>query len=157
KSVRVHEDKPQSAHQIGPFQVSQLRIGLRHKQRIAMRQRGDECRIDGEVVVLDMTRATRPAVTLKPLFQEDLASLCNDFREIEVPCGSRRRIEPGRRALVIDKSHLAVKEPVENGGRTGQYERVQRTLARHRYESAIGKKVNELLWAEGREELVHSL
>src|SRR5215468_8204931 len=121
-----------------------------------MRQRGDERRIDGEVVVLDMTRATRPAVTLKPLFQEDLASLCNDFREIEVPCGSRRRVEPGRRARVIDKSHLAVKEPVENGGRTGQYERVQRTLARQRYESAIGKKVNELLRAEGREELVHS-
>src|SRR5262245_41565645 len=87
------------------------------------------------VVVLDMARATRPAVTLKPLFQEDLASLCNDFREIEVPCGSRRRIEPSRRARVIDKSHLTVKEPVENGGRTGQYERVQGTLARQRYES----------------------
>ena len=128
ESVCVDEDQPEPAHQIWILERRQRGIGLGHEERIARRQGGNELRIDGEVVALDVTRPAGPSVAIERLVQKELAALGDHLRKIGRSRGRGRGIEPERRGRVIDEADLTVPEPREERAGTRQHEPVHRTL-----------------------------
>ena len=70
KPSRFSRIKPIRPHQGRAFELRQRRVELRHEQRIVGRPRGDEGRIDREVVVRRVTGSAGPAVSVERLLEE---------------------------------------------------------------------------------------
>lgn len=54
ESIGVDQDQPESAHQVWALERRQRGIGFGHEERIAGRQRGDQLRIEREIVGFDV-------------------------------------------------------------------------------------------------------
>ena len=142
ESVCVDEDQPEPAQQIRILERCQRRIRLGHEERIARRQRGNELRIDGEVVGLDVARPAGPSVALECLVQKELAALGGHSRKIGSPCRGRG-IESERRGRVVDETDLTVPESREKRGGARQHEPVHGTLPRPDHERPIRVEAGE--------------
>jgi len=101
--VEILDDQPELAHQPRILEIlRQIRITLGDEQRIVVRQRGDECRIDGEVVLLAVTGTTGPAVTVESLVEEKLAAAIDELllrigRDLGSGLAGNERGERGKR------------------------------------------------------------
>jgi len=68
--VEIFRDQPEPSQQAGVLELVQRRLELGHEQRIVGRERGDELRVDGVVVLVAMAGAAGPPVAAKGLFEE---------------------------------------------------------------------------------------
>ena len=143
ESVCVDEDQSEPPHQIRVLERRQRRIGLGHEQRIAGRQGGNELRIDGEVVALDVTRPAGPSVAIERLVQEEPAALGDELRKIGCSRGGGRGIEPERRRRVIDEADLPAQETMRTTCWDPSARTRQRALARPDHERAIREEAGE--------------
>ena len=71
--------------------AAQGRVELRHEQRIVGGQRGDEGRIDREVVARGMTGPAGAAVSLERLLEKELRALRDELVELHGSATRRRR------------------------------------------------------------------
>ena len=110
ESVCVDEDQSELSQQVRILERRQRRIGLGHEERIARRQSGNELRIDGEVVGLDVTGPAGPSVALERLVQKELAALGDNARNIGRSRSRGCGIEPERRGRVIDEADLTMRQ-----------------------------------------------
>src|SRR5712691_664983 len=80
EAIQVLEDEPELPHQRRVLEVLlQVRVELGDEQGIVLRERGDECRIEGEVVLLRMAGATRAPVAGERLVEEEVSSLADEL------------------------------------------------------------------------------
>ena len=73
EAVGVLGDQAEPAHQLGILELLEVRVELRHEQRVVIRQGRDERGIDGEVVGRRVTAGAGTAVALEGLLHEQLA------------------------------------------------------------------------------------
>jgi hypothetical protein len=79
EAVEILQDQPERPHQLRTFQLRQRRIELGDEQRIVVRQRGDEVRVNHEVVARGMTCSAGAAVPVERLLEEELRSLRDEL------------------------------------------------------------------------------
>jgi hypothetical protein len=71
EAVDVLEDEPALAQELGVLQLGQRGVRLRHEQRVGLGARGNEGRIDGEVVVGRMAGPAGAPVATEGLVEEE--------------------------------------------------------------------------------------
>ena len=75
KSIQILDDQAELTHQPRIFKILfEIGIEFSNKERIFIRQGGDERRIDGEIVFSWMTCAAGPAVAIKRFIKKDLST-----------------------------------------------------------------------------------
>ena len=94
EAVQIFENQPELAHQRGIFEVLlQVRVELGDEQGIVLRERGDECRIDGEVVFRRMAGAAGTPVARERLVEEQVPPLRD---ELALTIGRRGGLAAGQ-------------------------------------------------------------
>ena len=73
KPSAFSSDQAEPAHQLGILELREVRVELRHEQRVVIRQGRDERGIDGEVVGRRVTAGAGTAVAVEGLLHEQLA------------------------------------------------------------------------------------
>ena len=140
ETVRIFQDQSQASHEFGLFEVGrERRVVLRHKQRICVRQLAMKA---GSMVKLLLSTWQVPQARPLPSnfsFTKTCRPCATSLAKFEVPA-RRRGIETCGVAGIVDEPHLAVEQPVEEGGGAGQDERVRRALVRRHDESAIRQR-----------------
>src|SRR3989475_2767984 len=82
EAIQIFENQPELAHQRGILEVLlQVRVELGDEQGIVLRERGDECRIDGEVVFRRMAGAAGTPVAGERLVEEQVSPLGDELAQ----------------------------------------------------------------------------
>ena len=80
KAIQIFQYQAEFSHQPGIFEIGfQRGIEFGHEQRVVLRQRSDEGRVDGEIVLGRMTGAAGAAIAGKRLIEEDLPAFFDEL------------------------------------------------------------------------------
>ncbi len=74
ESIHFLADQPELAQKTRAFEIGQGRIAFGDEQGVVAFERGDECRVQGEIVLHGMACAAGPPVAVEGLVEEQVFS-----------------------------------------------------------------------------------